>query len=195
MPLADFKPMTFKDYLAFPENSNIQIIDGIPYNMSPSPSRVHQKIIVELVTLINNHLKAINSSCEVYSAPLDVIFVGENENMFSSKDVVQPDIFVVCDKSKLSDKGVVGSPDFIIEIVSPSSASIDYVKKLNLYNHYKVKEYWIINPNNQKILVYKLQEDKEFGPPEQFTFEDEVKIDLLDLKINFKWVKNIMDIV
>jgi Uma2 family endonuclease len=189
MPLAAFNPFTFKDYLNLPDNTNIQVIDGVPYNMSPSPSRIHQKLIVELVTIINNHLKANKLPCEVYSSPLDVIFINEGEDIYSSKNIVQPDLFVVCDKSKLTDKGIVGSPDFIIEIVSPSSAAIDYVKKLNLYNQFKVKEYWIINPNTFKILAYKLQENNEYAEPEQFTFDDKLKIESLNLIIDFKTLK------
>ncbi|QCX33506.1 Uma2 family endonuclease [Caloramator sp. E03] len=192
MPLINPSPITYKDYINMNVKDTLEVIDGIPYNMSPSPSRIHQKIIIELVTLINNHLKLNNMPCEVYSSPLDVIFINENEDIYSSRNIVQPDILVICDKNKLSDKGIIGSPDFIIEIVSPSSAALDYIKKLNLYNQYKVKEYWIINPATLKILVYKLMENNEYGQPEQFTFDDIVKLDLLNLTIDFNLIKEVL---
>lgn len=192
MPLINPLPITYKNYIKLNIKDSLEVIDGIPYNMPPSPSSLHQKFIVELVTVINNHLKANNMSCEVYSSPLNVIFVNENEDIYSSRNIVQPDILVICDKNKLSDKGIIGSPDFIIEIVSPSSAALDYVKKLNLYNQYKVKEYWIINPATLKILVYKLMEYSEYGQPEQFTFKDKVKLELLNLTIDFNKIKEVL---
>ena len=126
--------------------------------MSPAPSRIHQKIIMELSAEIRNYIKANNGPCEVYPAPFDVILKNDDEIIEDCKNIIQPDISVICDKNKLTDKGCTGSPDMIVEVVSPSNSRDDYVKKLNLYEQFKVKEYWIVNPTKKNIFVYKLDE-------------------------------------
>lgn len=94
-----------------------------------------------------------NGPCNVYPAPFDVILKNDNEDVTNSKNIVQPDISVICDKSKLTDKGCTGSPDMIVEVISPFNPSNDYVRKLNLYEQFKVKEYWIINPMRKNIHI------------------------------------------
>jgi len=140
------KIYTYADYLNFPEGENVEIISGHIFNMSPAPSRIHQKIIMELAAEIRNYIKSNNGSCEVYPAPFDVVLKNDDEEASNSKNIVQPDISVICDKDKLTDKGCTGSPDMIVEVVSPYNPSSDYVRKLNLYEQFKVREYWIVNP-------------------------------------------------
>lgn len=153
--------------------------------MSPAPSRIHQKIIIKLATQIENYIQKNNGPCEVYPAPFDVILTDDNGNLEDSKNVVQPDISVVCDKSKLTDKGCTGSPDMIVEVVSPYNPSNDFVKKLNLYQQYNVKEYWIVNPIEKNILVYTLT-DLGYDMPKIYTFQDKVKVNIYDtLEIDF----------
>ena len=179
------KTYTYKDYLTFDENERIEIIDGGIYNMSPAPSRIHQKLISTLVIEIGNYIKSNNGPCEVYVAPFDVILKNDEE-IEDSKNIVQPDISVICDKSKLTDKGCTGSPDMIVEVVSPSNPSNDYVRKLYLYEKYKVKEYWIISPMKRNIHVYVLNDNGQYDEPKVYTLQDKIKVNIYDdLEIDF----------
>lgn len=181
----DNKIYTYEDYLKFPEGTIAEIIDGRISAISPAPSRIHQKILTNLIVKLDNHIKANNGDCEVYPAPFDVILKSEDEEIPSSKNIVQPDISVICDKNKLADKGCVGSPDMIIEIVSPFNSRDDYIKKLNLYEQFKVREYWIVNPVKKSILVYTLSEHG-YEMPDSYTFNDKVKVGIYNnLEIDF----------
>ena len=186
MLIDSIKTYNYKDYMLYDENEKIEIIDGKVYNMSPAPSRIHQKIIMELSAEIRNYIKANNGSCEVYPAPFDVILKNDDQNIEDSKNIVQPDISVICDESKLTDNGCTGSPDMIIEVVSPYNPNNDFIRKLNLYDKYKVKEYWIVNPMKRNILVYKLDDKGSYGMPDIYTFQDTVKVGIYDeLQIDF----------
>lgn len=179
------KIYTYKDYLTFDEGERIEIINGQIYNMIPAPSRVHQEIISALVIEIGNYIKFNNGPCKVYPAPFDVILKNDDEVLSNSKNIVQPDISVICDKSKLTDKGCTGSPDMIVEVISPFNPSNDYVRKLNLYEQFKVKEYWIVNPMRKNILVYTLT-DNGYDAPISYTFQDKIKVNIYDnLEIDF----------
>ena len=123
----------------------------------------------------------------MFTAPFDVILKNDNEEVEECSNIVIPDISVICDKNKLSDgKKCVGSPDMIVEIISPSNSGHDYVTKLNLYQKYKVKEYWIIDPRVKKIYVYKLGENGFYDLINSYTFNDKVKVNIYDdLEIDF----------
>lgn len=180
------KTYTYKDYLTYDEDDKFEIIDGQIYNMSPAPSRVHQEIISALVVDIGNYIKSNKGQCKVYPAPFDVVLKDDEEDTMNSKNIVQPDISVICDRSKLTDKGCTGSPDMIVEVISPFNPSNDYVRKLNLYEKYKVKEYWIINPMRKNVLVYTLT-DNGYDAPLTYTFQDKIKVNIYeDLEIDFK---------
>ena len=180
------KTYTYKDYLTYDEDEKLEIIDGQIYNMSPAPSRVHQEIISALVVDIGNYIKSNKGQCKVYPAPFDVVLKDDEEDTINSKNIVQPDISVICDRSKLTDKGCTGSPDMIVEVISPFNPSNDYVRKLNLYEKYKVKEYWIINPMRKNVLVYTLM-DNGYDAPLTYTFQDKIKVNIYeDLEIDFK---------
>jgi len=161
-------PYTNEDYWATSEDKNVELIEGHFYNMAP-PSRIHQKITTEIVTIINNYIKANSGKCEVYPAPFAV--------KLNDKTVIEPDISVICDKDKLDNRGCNGSPDFIAEIVSPSNPSNDYIKKLGLYQHYGVREYWIVNPMRKTVLVYFFENDVA---PISYTFEEAIKVNIYD---------------
>lgn len=181
------KSYSYADYLTYPEGERIEIINGHIYNMAAAPTRMHQQIIMELSTIINYYIKSNNGPCKVYPAPFDVILKNEDEDINNSKNIVQPDISVICDKSKLTDKGCTGAPDMIIEVVSPFNPNSDYIRKLNLYDQYKVREYWIVNPMNETILVYKLDENNQYAAPESYTFKDKIKVSIYaNLEIDFK---------
>ncbi len=169
---------TEDDYYHLPENIRAELIEGKFYNMS-APSRVHQKILMELSGTIREYIKAENGSCEVYPAPFAVKLFDDD------KTIVEPDISVICDPNKFTDRGCTGAPDWITEIISPSTSSHDYVRKLHLYAEAGVREYWIVNPMKQNILVYFFEQNHL--EVEVYTFQDEIKVNIYDdLVIDFK---------
>jgi Uma2 family endonuclease len=183
------KTYTYKDYLSYDEGERIEIIEGEIINMSPAPSRIHQKIITEILGELRNYIKLNNDPCEVYPAPFDVILTNDNDDILNSRNIVQPDISVICDKSKLTDKGCTGSPDMIVEVVSEYNPRNDYIRKLNLYEQFKVKEYWIVNPIKKNIFVYTLT-DNGYDAPTSYTFNDKIKVNIYDnLEIDFNYIK------
>ncbi|WP_195952839.1 Uma2 family endonuclease [Clostridium saudiense] len=182
------KVYTYYDYLNFPNDEFVEIIDGKIFAMSPAPSRIHQELIMEISAELRNYIKSNKGQCKVYPAPFDVVLINENENENDSKNIVQPDISVICDKNKLNDKGCFGSPDMIVEIVSKFNPGNDYVKKLYLYEKYKVKEYWIVNPMKKNILVYTLTESG-YNQPDLYTFNDKIKVNIFNnLEIDFNGI-------
>lgn len=186
MLIDPIKTYTYADYLTYDENERIEIIEGRIYNMSPTPSRIHQEIIMEISYKIKSYIESNKGPCKVYPAPFDVILKYDDEETNSSQSVVQPDISVICDKNKLTDKGCTGSPDMIVEVVSPYNPSNDFVRKLNLYQQFKVKEYWIVNPIKKNILVYTLDDTGNYGMPDMYTFKDKIKVNIYDdLEIDF----------
>jgi Uncharacterized protein conserved in cyanobacteria len=187
MLIDPIKSYTYKDYLAYDEGERIEIIEGEIINMSPAPSRIHQEIIMEISYRIRQYIENNKGACKVYPAPFDVILKNDDEDVFNSRNIVQPDISVICDKSKLTDKGCTGSPDMIVEVVSQYNPSTDYVKKLNLYEKYNVKEYWIVNPIRKNISVYTLT-DIGYDSPMYYTFQDKVKVNIYEsLEIDFSY--------
>lgn len=154
---------TSKDYWSLPEGERAELIDGQLYNMAP-PSRIHQKLVHLISYTVENYIKNHNGECEVYPAPFAVNLDADDKNW------VEPDISVICDKSKLTDRGCSGAPDWIIEIVSPSTQSHDYLKKLWLYQKYNVREYWIVNPATKSAMVY----DFEHSESASYSFDDEI---------------------
>jgi Uma2 family endonuclease len=153
MPLAKEKPLyTYADYLEWDEAERYEIIDGEAYMMAP-PFRIHQEISMALSTIINNYLEG--KPCRVYAAPFSVrLFPAADQ---SDDTVVEPDITVVCDASKLDDRGCNGPPDLVIEIVSPSTARYDRIVKFNQYRKAGVREYWIVDPEARDVFTYVLK--------------------------------------
>ena len=154
---------TYKDYSSWPDDERWELIDGVAYDMSPAPSRKHQKISRILSSEIDNFLK--HGKCELYTAPFDIFFPDYiDQNTEDIVTVVQPDLSVICNKNKLIDKGCYGAPDLIIEILSPSTSKKDLNEKFQLYEKHGVKEYWIVDPGNKFIQVFHLQsEGKDSG--------------------------------
>jgi len=153
---------TYRDYLNWPDDIRTELIDGVIYDMS-APSRVHQKVSGELFRQIANFLE--DKACEVYHAPFDVRLPEADEADDDVSTVVQPDISVICDPDKLDDRGCRGAPDFIAEILSPSTAAHDQITKLSLYEKHAVKEYWIIDPTYKLLIVRTLKENGSYGIP------------------------------
>ena len=163
---------TEEDYYNLPENVRAELIDGQFYYMA-APSRVHQKILMFLSKTIANYIDSKNGPCEVYPAPFAVRLFSEDD-----KNMVEPDISVICDPNKLTDRGCTGAPDWIVEIVSPSNSSHDYIRKLNLYADAGVREYWIVNPDKKSIYVYHLEETQ--FETTAYTLQDKIKVNIYD---------------
>lgn len=178
MALAQAKIYTEEDYYNLPENVRAELIDGLLVYNQAAPSRIHQTILGELHTVINNYLKSKGGPCRVYPAPFAVKLRKDRKN------IVEPDISVICDPEKLTDQGCSGAPDWIIEIISPNNSSHDYITKLNLYADAGVREYWIVDPDRKSIFVYYLEQEK--FKVETCSFQDNIKVNIYeDLYIDF----------
>ena len=144
--------------------------------MSPSPTRKHQKFSLKLVYQLEHYFK--DKTCEVYTDPFDVKFPGDNkatdEEIFN---VVQPDIIIVCDLDKLEDNCRKGAPSIIIEIISPSTASKDFIKKRDLYGKNRVNQYWILDPEEKEIFIFKLNDKGTYNKPEIYTQNDIITVE------------------
>lgn len=160
---------TIEDIYALPDGERAELIDGKIYYMSP-PGRMHQKISWKLHQTIANYIDSKNGGCEVYAAPFAVFLNADDINY------VEPDISVICDLSKLDDKGCYGAPDWIIEIVSPSSKPRDYMTKLFKYRTAGVREYWIVDPDKQMVMVYLFEKDIV----EQYNFEEDIPVGIYE---------------
>ena len=162
---------TYEDIKNLPEGDRAELIDGDLF-MKAAPLRIHQKLLMQLATNINNKIDTENNTCEIYPSPFAVFINGEDDNM----NYVEPDISVICDPSKLTERGCDGAPDWIIEIVSPSSKQMDYIRKLLLYQEAGVREYWIVNPDKQMIRTYYFESEET----EDHAFTDSVRVRITD---------------
>ncbi len=152
---------TYGDYRTWPDDERWELIDGTAWNMGPAPNRYHQRYSIELTRQIANYLQG--HPCEVYAAPFDVLLPGHADEAEDDIDtVVQPDISVICDKNKLTEKGCTGAPDWTIEILSPYTSRKDMTIKYELYRRHGVREYWIVDPGNRYVHVYLLDDKGNF---------------------------------
>ena len=173
---------TIKDIYNLPDGKRAELIDGQIYYMAP-PTFKHQKLIFELSLIIGNYIKSKKGSCEVVPAPF-AVFLNEDD-----KTYVEPDISVICDKSKITEHGCVGAPDWIIEVVSPSSRQMDYFTKLFKYRSTGVREYWIVNPMKNTIRVYNFESEDTLD----YSFSDSIKVGIYeDLLINFVEINTLL---
>ena len=177
MALQESKKATLADWEALGEDVRAELIDGEIHFMA-GPSANHQAISVFLTAEISTFLRG--KTCRCFTAPFDVYLQHEDED---TPNIVQPDLMVICDRDKITKKGCIGAPTWIIEIVSPSTARRDYLTKLNLYAEYGIKEYWIVNPMNETVTVYHLEQELT---PITHTFRDVVQVHTLaSLSIDF----------
>ena len=201
MTLPQERIYTTDDIYNLPDGERAELIDGQIYYMTP-PTRRHQLIAGNLFTIINTYIKSRGGSCEPYIAPFAVFLNADDKNY------VEPDISVICDKSKLTDKGCNGAPDWfirpastfldiqlsnsrapdwIIEIVSSGSRRMDYYTKLFKYRTAGVREYWIVDPDKKRITVY----DLEHGDIDEYSFSDTINVGIYpDLCIDFNNINN-----
>ncbi|MHB8126366.1 MAG: Uma2 family endonuclease [Desulfitobacteriaceae bacterium] len=174
---------TYKDYLQWPENERWEIIDGLPFNMTPAPSPNHQRVLGELFSVFLLYLKG--KSCEVFVAPFDVRLPRTSENDENSSTVIQPDLTIICDPHKIDRRGCLGSPDLVLEITSPGTLARDMKYKLLRYEEAGIQEYWIVHPDGKTVLVYQRSEDGQYKRPQVYTNQDRLSVGIFpDLEIN-----------
>ncbi len=157
-------PVTYGDYLQWTGEERWEILNGTPCNMGPAPSTKHQRVIRKLLVQID-HLLSDHPGCEVFAAPFDVRFPEGDEADEAVIQVVQPDIAVICDPSRIDEKGCRGAPDWIIEVLSPATASRDYIAKRSLYERMGVREYWLVHPLDRLVTVFVSGPDGIYAPP------------------------------
>ncbi len=155
------KQYTYADYLVWQLSERIEILKGYIQKMA-APNPLHQEVSGELFNLLKNHLKTNKKTCKVYHAPFDVRLIKNSERKTDKEiyTVVQPDLCVICDLSKIDKRGCLGSPDFIIEIISPSNSKTDLKDKFELYAENQVPEYWIVFPSDRVIEQFILENDR-----------------------------------
>jgi Uma2 family endonuclease len=180
MELSDLdfsKTYTYADYFKWQFDERIELIKGKIFKMSPAPSRSHQDISLAISVKLANYLKG--KPCKVYAAPFDVRLPRTSKNDAAIFTVVQPDICVICDLSKLDDRGCIGAPDIVVEILSPGNNNKELRNKFDVYQEAGVKEYWIIHPSERTFLKYTLDEDGLFQPSRLLVGGDEVTSEIL----------------
>jgi Uma2 family endonuclease len=163
LPKRDSDYHTFRDYLLWSRNSGDELIDGVAYvKEPPSPTWSHQSIAFQLCHQIENKRKG--ASWRVFMAPFDVRLPKSDECDDQIDTVVQPDVLIVCDPNKLSERGVRGAPDWIAEVLSPSTARYDQTQKIPVYERAGVREVWLIRPGDRRVSIYRLAEGR-YGQP------------------------------
>lgn len=174
---AEKERYTFADVLTWDEKERVEIINGEAVMMAP-PSSIHQKISMAISAQLYNFLEG--KKCEVYPAPFAVRLFEQEGNAPEDVDtMVEPDISVICDKSKIDKRGCKGAPDLIVEILSPSTRRHDRLVKLGLYQRAGVREYWIVNPEEKTVQVL-LLEDGKLLPREEYGRDGVAKVNVLN---------------
>jgi Uma2 family endonuclease len=179
---------TYGGYVTWPDDERWELIHGMAYDMSPAPSTEHQRVLTKLLVPFGQFFT--DREGEVFCAPFDVRFPENDEADEDIETVVQPDIAIVCDPSKLDSRGCRGVPDIIIEIVSSSTAKKDRQDKFFLYEHRGVREYWIVHPLEHLVEVFALSDDGKYARPGIFANDDKLPVRLfhgleIDLAIVF----------
>jgi Uma2 family endonuclease len=171
---------SYADYLTWSDDQRCELFDGFIKLMTPASSRKHQDLSVNFTRLFSNYL--ISKRCKVYHSPSDVRLPKGNTGLDDNQiyTVVQPDIYVVCDLSKLDDRGCLGAPDFIIEIVSAKNASRDVKDKFELYQQHGVREYWIVNPNDENVSVFVLDELGKYMLVGMYAGDDKIPVNIFN---------------
>lgn len=154
LPRRDAYSHAYRDYLEWPENARHELIDGAAY-IVPQPNRLHQEYVGGIYMQIKNALLDSRTPARAYIAPFDVRLPKSNESDDRVDTVVQPDVLVICDPSKLDDRGARGAPDWVVEVLSPATASHDQTTKLAAYERARVPEVWFVHPTDRTVAVYR----------------------------------------
>lgn len=180
---------TVEDFYNWPEDERIELIDGVIYYMA-TPHIVHQDIVSELGFILKSHIKKNKGKCKIYDMPVDVQLDCDNKTM------VEPDIQIVCDRTKFTERVVFGAPDFVVEVLSPSTRKKDMTIKLQKYVNAGVREYWIVDPEKEMIIVYKMSQDENAKENQDiiaqfYTFESQVPVGIFNDEciVDFKEIK------
>lgn len=167
---------TIADIEALPDGERAELIDGEMFMMA-TPMTVHQRILVRLILKIGSYIENNKGNCELLPAPFGVYIKKDDRNY------VEPDISVICHEEKLDEKGCHGAPDWVIEIVSPSSRKMDYVRKSTLYQETGVREYWIVDPQKEMVTIYKAE---QWDLPVCYSFSERIQVGIYnDLYLDF----------
>lgn len=167
------KEYTIQDIYDLPEGERAELIDGKLYMMAPSSTN-HQRIVADMLFQIKSFIESNAGECEVFPAPF-AVFLNETDTTY-----VEPDLCVICDERKITKKGCMGAPDWIMEIVSPASKRMDYYVKLFKYRSAGVKEYWIVDEEKKEVTVYDFANDNM----EQYAMSEEIAVNLYEGKLN-----------
>jgi len=170
------KHYTYADYLQWPDDTRYELIDGEAFLMSPAQLVEHQEVAGEVFRQLANQLDG--QSYRPYIAPVDVRLPRTDEADAAIDTVVQPDVLVVCDPSKIDRRGVRGAPDWVLEVLSPSTAAHDQIAKRRTYERAGVREYWLVHPGDRTLTVY-LLENGRYGRPEIYELKDATPIGVL----------------
>ncbi|MGX2039101.1 Uma2 family endonuclease [Methylocaldum sp. MU1018] len=176
LALRDSERHTYADYLSWPEDVRYELVDGTAYLMAPAPNLEHQDVAGEIYRQLSNALEG--KPCRPFIAPVDVRLPKADESDDFIDTVVQPDVLVVCDESKLDRRGVRGAPDFVVEVLSSSTASHDHVLKRRVYERAGVREYWLVHPTDRMVIIYRLV-DGEYGKPDVQALSGETSVGVL----------------
>ena len=170
------KVYSYADYFKWKFEERVELIKGKIFEMSPAPNRMHQALVVKILTKLDAFLEG--HPCGVYTAPFDMRFPGKSKKDKDIITVLQPDICAVRDQSKLDDRGCIGAPDLIVEIFSPANNAKELKDKFEIYEKSGVKEYWIVSPQNETFQVYTL-ENQRYQPSRALTNGDIVTSSVL----------------
>jgi len=176
LDLRDDQTYTYADYLTWPDDVRYELIDGVAYAMSPAPLRVHQEFLLQIAGQAHSALDG--KPCRPFIAPFDVRLPRGDEADRDVDTVVQPDLVVVCDRAKLDERGCRGAPDWVVEVLSPSTAGHDLIIKRQLYERAGVREYWLVHPVDHVVTVYRLQ-DGAFGAPDIHELKETLAVGVL----------------
>jgi Uma2 family endonuclease len=157
------KTYSYADYLTWQFQEKLELIKGKIFKMSPAPSTTHQRISRKLTGVMISAFK--NHSCELFIAPFDVRLLDKKKSTLDKEiyTVVQPDLCVICDETKIDERGGIGAPDLVIEILSPGNSNKEMKYKFDLYEEAGVLEYWIVNPADKTVFIYVLKENQFIG--------------------------------
>ncbi len=182
--LRDEQYHTYADYRTWPEDVRYELIGGRAFMMAPAPSVDHQTIAYEVARQLGNALEG--KPCRVLIAPVDVLLNASSNRSDDSVDtIVQPDVLVVCDAAKLTPRGVRGAPDWVLEVISPASASHDQIIKLAAYEKAGVREYWIAHPTDRVLTIYRI-EGQAYGRPAVLEIKGETAVAQLP-GVSIRW--------
>lgn len=182
---------TARDYLEWTFDGLYEIIRGKVFKMSPAPGSSHQTVSTNLVILFAPIRK--HGPCQLFHAPFDVFLIKPGDNWKDTKTVVEPDLCIVCDSNKINERGCIGPPDFVLEILSASSSKRDLKTKMELYEEFEIPEYWVVDPVLQSVSRNLLKDGKyqiqrpvfegDILTPQQFP---ELKIDVKEVFYGLK---------